>query len=498
MQKIAILYDASQAVLSTFDLDEVLQQILAIAGDYFHLKNVAILLLDPKTQELHVRSQIGWDEGQDQIVMKVGDGITGAAARLKRPIYAPDVTKDSRYIPSAQLTRSELAIPLMVRDDVVGVLDCQSEKENFFDPDTIDLLTLFSTQASMALQNAKLYSLERRRASQLEAINAIAKQTTAVLDLKDLLDKVCSLVLESFPVDHVSLLLKDEEHLVMRAHRGRLTSSIGDDERLPANVGLWSEAFDTGKTLVQGDLTLAPKSVETFKESQSRMCIPLISFGQTLGVLVLDSKRREAFNPADARPLESVADICATAIQNAHYVERVRHLANIDGLTGIFNRRYFEKQIADELERSRRYDTELTVMMVDIDHFKRLNDEFGHLLGDEVLRQASSIFSQQLRKNDVVCRYGGEEFAILLPQTNFQQALAVAEKLRKVVETWQFPGVPRPVTISAGIASCPAHGTARDDVVKAADAALYTAKQSGRNRVVIAPFERAAVARSVL
>jgi diguanylate cyclase len=135
--------------------------------------------------------------------------------------------------------------------------------------------------------------------------------------------------------------------------------------------------------------------------------------------------------------------------------------------------------------------------MVDIDHFKRLNDEFGHLLGDEVLRQASSIFSQQLRKNDVVCRYGGEEFAILLPQTNFQQAQAVAEKLRKVVEGWQFPGVPRAVTISAGIASCPAHGNTRDDVVKAADAALYVAKQSGRNCIVVAPLERAATAKAL-
>lgn len=497
MQKIAILYDASQAVLSTFDLDEVLKQILAIAGDYFHLKNVAILLLDRKTQKLHVRSQIGWDAGQDQIAMSVGEGITGTAAKLKRPIYAPDVNKDPRYITSAQRTRSELAIPLMVREEVVGVLDCQSEKEDFFDSDTIDLLTLFSTQASMALQNAKLYSLEQRRASQLEAINAIAKQTTAVLDLKDLLDKVCSLVLESFPVDHVSVLLKEDDFLVMRAHHGRLTPSIADDERLPANRGLWSEAFNTGKTVADGNLALAPNRIETFKESRSRMCIPLISFGQTLGVLVLDSMRVEAFNPADARPLESVADICATAIQNAHYVDRVRHLANIDGLTGIFNRRYFEKQIADELERSRRYDTELTVMMVDIDHFKRLNDEFGHLLGDEVLRQVSSIFSQQLRKNDVVCRYGGEEFAILLPQTSCQQAMAVAEKLRRVVEAWQFPGVPRPVTISAGIASCPAHGSTRDDVVKAADAALYTAKQAGRNRVLVAPFEHAAVAQSV-
>src|SRR6476661_4117034 len=116
MQKIAILYDASQAVLSTFDLDEVLQQILIIARDYFHLENVAILLLDKDTEKLVVRSQIGWDAGQDQIELSVGEGLTGTAALLKRPIYVPDVSKDPRYLPSAQTTKSELAIPLMVRD----------------------------------------------------------------------------------------------------------------------------------------------------------------------------------------------------------------------------------------------------------------------------------------------------------------------------------------------------------------------------------------------
>src|ERR1700737_3531640 len=129
----------------------------------------------------------------------------------------------------------------------------------------------------------------------------------------------------------------------------------------------------------------------------------------------------------------------------------------------------------------------MAVLIVDIDQFKRLNDEFGHLLGDEVLRQISSIFHQQLRKIDVVCRYGGEEFAILLSQTDPQHALMVAEKLRSVVAGWQFPGVPRSVTISAGTANYPDHGTTRDELVKAADAGLYSAKQAGRNQVLRAP-----------
>jgi len=121
-----------------------------------------------------------------------------------------------------------------------------------------------------------------------------------------------------------------------------------------------------------------------------------------------------------------------------------------------------------------------------------LNDEFGHLLGDEVLRQVSSIFHQQLRKIDVVCRYGGEEFAILLSQTNGQHSKGVAEKLRRLVETWQFPGVPRPVTISLGISTYPENGTTRDELVKAADAGLYAAKQGGRNRIVLAPLAQKA------
>src|ERR1700688_2167368 len=485
MNKIAVLYDAGQAVLSTFDLDEVLQRILGIARDYFHLRNVAIVLLVQKSQQLYVRSQIGWDEGQDKVLLPLGQGITGAAALKKQPVYAPDVSKDPRYFCSAKSTRSELAIPLMVRDQVVGVLDCQSDHLDHFDPETIDLLTLFSNQASIALQNARLYSLERQRARQLQAINAIAQQTTAVLDLEELLNRVCQLMHEAFRVSHVSLFLREDQDLVLRAHHGTLTPRIPHGGRFPASNEPWATILASSRTTMESDLRKAT-TLKFFAESGSRMRIPLISFGQTLGVLALDSDLPDAFRDGDLQSLESVADICATAIQNAHYVERVKQLAYLDGLTGIFNRRFFELRFMEEIERARRYGTGMGVIMADIDQFKRLNDEFGHLLGDEVLRQVSSLFHQQLRKVDVVCRYGGEEFAILLTQITAQQAIAIAEKLRRMVETYQFPGVPRTITISAGVAVFPAHGTTRDEMVRAADSGLYAAKQAGRNPICVA------------
>jgi diguanylate cyclase (GGDEF)-like protein len=484
MNKIAVLYDAGQAVLSTFDLDEVLQRILAIAHDYFHLRNVAIALLDKPSQQLYIRSQIGWDKGQDKIRIPLGQGITGVAALKKQPVYAPDVTKDPRYFCSAKSTRSELAIPLMVRDEVVGVLDCQSDREGHFDSETIDLLTLFSTQASIALQNARLYSLEQQRARQLQAINAIAQQTTAVLELEDLLERVCKLIHDAFRVSHVSLLLRDDHDLVLRAHHGTLTPRIPQGGRFSASNEPWASILAGNCSATESDLC-STSSTKFFADSASSMRIPLVSFGQTLGILALDSALPDAFRDGDLQSLESVADICATAIQNAHYVERVKQLAYLDGLTGIFNRRFFELRILEEIDRARRYGTGMAVIMADIDQFKRLNDEFGHVLGDEVLRQVSSLFHQQVRKIDVVCRYGGEEFGILLTQTTAAHAMNIAEKLRKMVAGWQFPGVPRTVTISAGTAAFPEHGTTRDELVRAADAALYAAKQAGRNRVCV-------------
>jgi diguanylate cyclase (GGDEF)-like protein len=380
----------------------------------------------------------------------------------------------------------------MVRDEVAGILDCQSDKLNRFDEETIELLTLFSTQASLALENARLYTLERQRARQLQAINMIAQQSTAVMDLEDLLSRACSVIQQTFQISHVSLCLREDDDVVIRAHHGTLTPCFGASGRFPASQPPWSDVIAANGTVIERDLNAKPDSVRLFKECESRMSIPLISFGQTHGVLTLHSSRKNAFHENELQPLESVADICANSIQNAHYVQRVKQLAYLDGLTGIFNRRFFELRIMEEIERARRYGTGMAVIMADIDQFKSLNDEFGHLLGDEVLRQVSSLFHQQVRKIDVVCRYGGEEFGILLTQTNEPQALAIAEKLRKLVAEWQFPGVPRAVTISAGVASFPAHGKTRDEMVRAADSGLYAAKQAGRNRVRLNPHSQAA------
>lgn len=345
-------------------------------------------------------------------------------------------------------------------------------------PETRDLLREFVEASGAARAQAT------RRSEQLEAISAVSQQTTAVLDLDELLTVVCRLLLERFIlIHHVAILLCESEGLRVRAHEGRLTPNVAWGTLLPLGRDFASRALSQGTSIICNDVESAEGYFPKFKETQSEMCVPLKFYAEIFGVLTLHSATRGAFDPEDTQPLESVADICAAAIQNANYFDRMRQLAYVDGQTGIHNRRYFEMRIVEELERASRFQGRVAVIMVAIDHFNRLNDEFGHLLGDEVLRCVASILKQQMRKVDMVCFYRGEAFAIVVPETSADNASTVAEKLRRQIELHPFPGVPRPVTISCGVAESPLHGTTRDQVLAAADKALQTAQRGGRNRV---------------
>ncbi len=170
----------------------------------------------------------------------------------------------------------------------------------------------------------------------------------------------------------------------------------------------------------------------------------------------------------------------------AAYHDEIYRLTTIDGLTQVFNRRYFEDAVERELSRSRRYTRSLSLVLIDLDHFKKINDNFGHLAGDAVLKSAAGVVKSKTRREDVFARYGGEEFALLLPEIDSKGAHALAEKVRRLIEKhrFEFDGELIPVTISAGVATVHKKGETPDELVSRADEKLYLAKEGGRNRVM--------------
>jgi len=223
------------------------------------------------------------------------------------------------------------------------------------------------------------------------------------------------------------------------------------------------------------------------------MCLPLVAQNEMLGILTLLSvattdKHAPALRSQN-RLARALAEQIGSAVSNLRLRETLRNQSIRDPLTGLFNRRYLEETVERELRRAERHHTSLGVIMLDIDHFKQFNDRFGHDGGDALLRELGPMLQKTVRKEDIACRYGGEEFLLALPDASFEDTVARAEQLQNMAQALDVVHRGRSlgqVTLSLGVAVFPTHGTTTDILIRAADTALYRAKQNGRSRVEVA------------
>ena len=218
--------------------------------------------------------------------------------------------------------------------------------------------------------------------------------------------------------------------------------------------------------------------------TRSLISAPIVYRGRLYGVINVNNKRsREPYDENDLELLLHIAAHAAVAVANAQSYEELLDRAQHDSLTGLANHGYFWSVVAREWGRADRYGREVSVVMMDLDYFKRSNDVHGHLTGDETLRQMAQILQDSARAADLPARYGGDEFAVILPETSEDGALAFGEKIRQRVEADRVGPEGNPVSISVGVATYPGDGESAADLVRAADRELYRAKQAGRNRV---------------
>ena len=219
----------------------------------------------------------------------------------------------------------------------------------------------------------------------------------------------------------------------------------------------------------------------------SLLVLPLAEHDRVLGTLLLGSRRKRAFSAAVRPTLEVLASHVAVSLSNARMVKRLEELATTDGLTGLLNKRALVETAAHKLRSANRFKKPLSLLLCDLDHFKNVNDVYGHDVGDEVIRGLGNVLLHAKRDTDVVGRFGGEEFVVVCEETAADGATLLAERIRKELAALIFHTEIGPVriTCSIGIATCPAAGATWDPLFKASDEALYAAKRAGRNRVTV-------------
>jgi diguanylate cyclase (GGDEF)-like protein len=343
---------------------------------------------------------------------------------------------------------------------------------------TVLWLVAISTSALSAINEREL----RRRRGDLEALTDLAESLERAVDSSNIARSLLDSVIDTFGFPRGVLLAGPEGQLPVLASYG-LEETTARRPGRPGSSAVVEEAHHTHSTLLvrRLDASFDPWLASLLPDAENLVVVPLSAEGRPLGALVLEQSDLAGgrIQRRVVSGLERSASYAALALRNAWLLEQVQRLAATDGLTKIANRRTFEATLEREVARATRSAEHVSLVMVDIDHFKLLNDNHGHQAGDEVLRNVAAALAIECRDFDTPARYGGEEFAIVLPGCGPEEAIGIADRLRLSVSA--APSIV-PITASAGVATFPGHAGDADTLVRAADDALYASKAAGRNR----------------
>ncbi len=332
---------------------------------------------------------------------------------------------------------------------------------------------------------------------QLATFNEIGKALTSTLDITEILGIVMDKVGDLLKPRNWSLLLIDERTKCLKFEIavGKGAEKLKGITLAPGE-GIAGWVAREMRPLLVPDVSKDPrfskKADRKLKfKTQSIICVPLVSRDSCLGVIELINEVKEEgdFTDTDLMILTTVADYTAIAIENAILFKRVQELTITDDVTGLYNSRFLHRRLDYELERARRFKHALSMVFIDIDYFKDVNDRHGHLCGSKLLKEMAELMQRMTRSVDMLCRYGGDEFVILMPQTSKKSAAIAAEKMRKAIKQNVFlkeDGVNARLTASFGVASYPGDVDNKTDLIRLADQAMYVVKNRKRDGVALA------------
>ncbi len=414
------------------------------------------------------------------------EGVVGRTARTGLATLVQDVSRDPDYVAADPAVTQDACVPIIQNGRVIGVINIEVVEPTLTRAN-LDLLTTLAGEVTAAIRNAALFAEVQQARDELQALYESAQTLSASLELSTILEALISVTCRRFGYDYGAILLVDSNagDLVAHAAYGD-AGAIG--RRVAVGQGAEGRAAQGARPVLIPDITWDPLETSALVQTGSKLAIPLLREDRVIGVFSVGVSRPGVLGERDQRVLTTLAGYAVVTIENAQLYEQTRYLATTDGLTGLMNHRTFRETLEQELERARRYGLPLSLIMIEIDRFKRYNDTYGHLRGDDVLRLVARILEREHRQQvDVVSRYGGDEFMILLPHSMKPAAAELAERIRRTVEATPFIVGDKvtSVTLSLGVASYPEDGETTDALMEAADRRMYAAKQAGGNAVQV-------------
>ncbi len=480
-----LLTEIGQAISSHLNQDEVLRTVQIELGQIFDTSTFYIAFQEE--DEIHFELEIEGGIICAKRSRKVGNGFTEHIIRTGEPLLIKSDLEGMRsklgvdFVP-ARPARSFCAVPIFLGGRAVGVMAALStERESQFLARDLEVMQTVAGQLGVAVENARLFMEEQRRARHLAFLNNISKMAISSEDAEQMMVDIVREIQKNFRYDHIGIGIMDyaTKDIEIKAEAGTTSQTLG--RRVAVGSGVLGKVARTGvSALVQnaGPGQLAG----VLPESRAVLCLP-ISYGETLlGVLNVESRDENAFAPQDVLILNTLADLLATALHNSFVFQKLQQQSITDGLTGIKTRRFFWEALSSEWKRASRSGRPFSVVLIDLDKFKEVNDSLGHLEGDLVLARVGRLLEQKCRQSNVVARYGGDEFIILMPETGIEQAQVLAERLRLWLATDPMLEEHH-ITGSFGVASFPVHGFSMEELIRVADAGMYVAKHAGGNQV---------------
>ncbi|MDP2349743.1 MAG: diguanylate cyclase [Chloroflexota bacterium] len=457
--------------------------------------NARVYLLEPPDDLVPIAfvGRVGAYEKVDLEILrtKVGQGLTGWVAKHGMAIRADDAGRDPRgmTIPGTDdVDESMLVVPMQHDDGLVGVITLSKLGLRQFDDDDLRLLTILADQAATAFSGAALMSQTRRLATELRQLLDLSSGLSRSLDPHDVANLIAEHLLLAFGAEQAVISDWDQQNDRVRTLGSYPVSLRGTVEPFYplAQYPLTRRVLDEGVIVVvdaeDPEVDAAEAEILRADGMGGLVMLPLIAKGEAIGLVELVSRGRPINEAGRITLARTMAHEAAMALENARMYETARNLADRDPLTGFVNHRYLHERLSEEIVRAVRNRQPLSVLMLDLDDFKLVNDTFGHVYGDRVLVHVAEQVRSTLRASDVGGRYGGDEFAVILPETGRDGAVRAAERILESLRASPFAAEgrrPFPVGASIGISTHPTDGRTATDLVAVADLGLYAAKHAG-------------------